>query len=159
IGRTPSRTDPAMVRIFAHSQISRTAGKKIQVVNVVSWAGDDSMIPAVHQNDIAVTGPNCLSPGVVIRIQVLKCKALRPGSPEIVNLVLVHFLWRIVLVMLMRWVAGPISARSINLNYDQLVSGKGGGQNIHDLARNVSSPAQTGDHVVWRDQTWGQTGL
>src|SRR5947209_5638709 len=84
---------------------------------------------------------------------MLKREGLRLLHPIIVDLVQINFPRRIVDVVFMWRITGPVSSRGVNLDYDESVCWEGRSYQVNDLARNVSPAAQTAGHVVRSDQS------
>lgn len=85
---------------------------------------------------------------------MLESETLGLPNSVVVNFVQVNFRRRIVHVMLVRRIAGPIPARRVNLNYHQLISRKCRADDIYDLARCVSATTQAAHHVCRGDEFW-----
>src|SRR5690348_5593477 len=84
---------------------------------------------------------------------MLKCEGFRLLHSIIVDLDQINFPRRIVNVVFMWRITRPVSSRSVNLDYDESVCWEGGSYQVNDLARNVSSAAQTAGHVLRCDQS------
>jgi hypothetical protein len=92
-------------------------------------------------------------------VEVLKGEAFRSVNPVVVNLVQVNFLWRIVDIMLVGRVAGPVSARSVDLHCDQTVGRKFWTDDVNYLARSVLASPQAADDILWSDELGLKTGV
>jgi hypothetical protein len=131
-----------VVGIFGDGQGARSSRQEVQVIDVIARSGDDGMKPAVHKDDIAVAGFECAFAGMLARVEVLKSEGVGLAHAVIVNLVQVDFAGRIVHVMLVRRIAGPVSAGRVHLNNDEFVGRERGRDDVHDLAGDVASSTQ-----------------
>src|ERR1700693_3705655 len=56
VGFLPRRTNPDMLGIFGDRHRTGRTREKVQVVDVISWAGDHWVISAAHQNCVPISG-------------------------------------------------------------------------------------------------------
>src|ERR1700722_19910374 len=112
------------------------------------------MIPAAHQNHVAVPSLQRAFGGVGCGVEMLERKSLWLADAVVVNLVEIDFHWRIMHVVFVGRIARPVSSGSVDLDDHQLVGGKSRRHDVHDLARRVSAPTQTADDVGRLDQSW-----
>src|ERR1700722_1782285 len=98
------------------------------------------MIPAAHQNHVAVPSLQRAFGGVGCGVEMLERKSLWLADAVVVNLVEIDFHWRIMHVVFVGRIARPVSSGSVDLDDHQLVGGKSRRHDVHDLARRVSPP-------------------
>ena len=88
-----------MLWIFRDRYRARGARKKIQVIDVVARARHHSVISAVNQDRIAISGLEGALASVFSRIQVVEGKSVGMAKPVVVDFIQIHLGWRIVSVM------------------------------------------------------------
>src|SRR5260370_23806170 len=107
-----------------------------------------------YEHSVAIASFHRPLARVLAGVQMLKCKSFRLPNPVIIDLVQIDLGWRIVHVVLVGWIAGPVSARRINLDDHEFVRGKSWHHHIHDLPRRISTTPQTADDITGGNQPW-----
>src|SRR5215471_15917784 len=106
----------------------------------------------MHQNCIAVVGPNYGFFPVRWRVETLQGKTRGLIEPVVVNFIQVNLGRRRVHVVFVGRIAGPVSPGGIYLNHYNFVSREAGLNDVHNLPRSVPAPAQSAGYVIWGDQ-------
>ena len=140
-----------MIGIFCVGELASAPRQAIQVIHVVSVAGDYRMKAVPNQDHIAITGSNREIALPVARVETLVSVALRAINAIVINFVEVNFGRRVVYVMLVRREAGPVSARGIDLNQHEFIGGKVRRHHVYDLAGGIAAPAKAGADILGSD--------
>src|SRR5260370_26487270 len=107
------------------------------------------MITGPYQYRVTIFGTDRNVLCAVRRIETLQGKSfVWMVDAVIVDFVEVYFLRGIMHVVLVRRITGPVTTRRVHLDHHEFVRGEVGTNDVHDLARGISSAAQTGDNVV-----------
>ena len=99
-----------MLRVVGDCHRARGAGEEIQVVDVIPWPRNHSVVAAVYQDDIVIPSFHGTLAGRLSRIEMLESKAAGPGNPVIVDFVQIRLFGWIVCVVFVRRIAGPVSS-------------------------------------------------
>src|SRR5262250_735323 len=103
----------------------------------------------MHQNRIAVRGPNYTIFPVRRRVETLQGEACGLVEPVVVDFIQVNFSRGSVYVVLVGRIAGPVAPRRIDLNYYNLISRKIRLNDVHDLSRSIAAASQGTGDVLW----------
>src|SRR5581483_482027 len=147
----PGRAHPDVIGIFCIGELASAPRQAIQVIDVVSMAGDYRMKTVPNQDHIAIPGSDREIARPVPRVEALVSVALRAIDAIVVNFVEVNFGRGVVYVMLVRREAGPVSARGIDLHQHEFIRGKLRRHHVYDLARGIAAPAKTGVDILGSD--------
>src|SRR5713101_1427321 len=107
-----------------------------------------------YEHGVAITSLHRALARVLAGVQMLKRESFRLANPVIIDLVQIDFCRRIVYVVLVGWIAGPVSTGRINLDDHEFVCRKSRHHHIHDLTRRISATTQTADDITGGDQPW-----
>src|SRR5213593_887694 len=120
-----SRVNGVLVQLPPVGRIRRdqplTAGTchHVEVIEVIPRTGGNRMVAAGHENHVAVADLNCLIEGAIVGVDKLHGEALRACRAVVIGLFQVGLAGRIVRVVLVRWVAGPIPGGSQDFRNQQ----------------------------------------
>src|SRR5260370_5569511 len=118
------------------------------------------MITGPYQYRVTIFGTDRNVLCAVRRIQPLQGQSfVWMVDAVIVAFVEVHLLRRIMHVVLVRRIAGPVTTWRVHLDHHQFVRGEVGTNDVHDLAGGIPSAAQTGDNIVGSYQFGLQLGF
>jgi hypothetical protein len=106
-----------MLRILGHHHGSRTAGQEIEIVDVITRSSDHGMIAVPHQNCVAIVHLEYRTPRAVGAIKVLEGKGARLLHAVVIDLIQVYFGRRVVDLVLVRGITGPIATGGVDLDH------------------------------------------
>src|SRR6266481_2371899 len=129
----PGGFQPDVIGIFGDGQGPGSSGEEIEVVDIVAGTRDDGMITGSHEDRIAVLRAEGDVASKIGRVETLECKAFfRAVDAIVVDFVEVDFGRGIV--------------------DDEFVGGEVWADDVHDLARSVSTATEAANDVFWGDQ-------
>ena len=155
----PRGAQPSVMRIFSNRKCARRASQTIQIVHVITRPGDYGVVSTVYQNCVPVVRLQDLLAQSVSGIQLLQREAFRLLDSIVVNFIEIDLQRGIVDLVLVRRIAGPVAAGSINLNYHQFIRWKSGWHDVYDLPGGISAAAQITGDVAGSDQLWRKFGV
>src|SRR5258707_952654 len=149
----PGGFQPDVIGIFGDGQGPGSSGEEIEVVDIVAGTRDDGMKTGSHEDRIAILRAESDVASKIGRVETLECKAFfRAVDAVVVDFVEVDFGRGIVDVVFVGRKAGPVAAGSVDLDDDEFVGGEVRADDVHDLARSVSTATEAANHVFWGDQ-------
>src|SRR5438094_4440366 len=110
---------PAVVGVGRDQPAPDRPGHHVQVVEVVPGSRGDGVIAARHQDDVAVADLDRLVQRAVVGVDELHGEPLGPRRAVVVGLLKVGLARRVVGVVLVRRVAGPVAGRGQDLGHEQ----------------------------------------
>src|SRR5258708_17346496 len=120
----PGGFQPYVIGIFGNGQGPGSSGEEIEVVDIVAGTRNDGMKTGSHEDRIAILRADGDVASKVGRVETLECKAFfRAVDPVVVDFVEVDFGRGIVDVVFVGREAGPVAARSVDLDDDESVGG------------------------------------
>ena len=154
IRRRPRPPEMGVVRVVGGGHRPPAAGQHVQIIGVVSVGGHERVIAAAHRDDVAVRDADrCIAP---LSIDAMEAVTVRVAVAEIVDLVEIGLARRIVDVVLVRRIAGPVAARREHLAHQQTVGRKGRRHDVDDLAGGVAAAANLLAAIARLDDARGQ---
>jgi len=149
----PCVFQPDVIGVFGDGQGAGSSRKEVEVIDVVTWSGDDWMEPGTDKDGVAILR----SDGDVTReiggVEALEREAFfRTVDAVVVDFVEVDFGGGIVHVMFVGRKAGPVAAGRIDLNDDKSVGGEIWTDDVDDLAGCVSPATEAANDVFWSDE-------
>src|SRR5882757_818302 len=149
----PGGFQPDVIGIFGDGQGPGSSGEEIEVVDIVAGTRDDGMKTGPHEDRIAILRAESDVASKIGRVETLECKAFfRAADAVVVDFVEVDFGRGIVDVVFVGREAGPVAARSVDLDDDEFIGGEVRADDVHDLARSVSTATEAANDVFWGDQ-------
>src|SRR5215510_87996 len=149
----PGLSNPGVRRVIRSSHGARAACQRVQVINVVSVSRYNGVITFGYEHKLTVTHGQCCVDPAVGRVNFLNGIAIRMAYFVVVNLLQIDFIRRVVDVVFVRRIAGPVAAWSVDLDYEQSLSGKLRRQDMVDLPGGISSSTDFNRHVIRSNQT------
>lgn len=149
----PGGFQPDVIGVFGDGQGAGSSRKEVEVIDVVTWSGDDWMEPGTDKDGVAILR----SDGDVTReiggVEALEREAFfRTVDAVVVDFVEVDFGRGVVDVVFVGRKAGPVAAGSVDLNGDKFISGEIWTDDVDDLAGCVSTATKAANDVFWSDQ-------
>ena len=123
----PGLRAPRRSRGSSDAAIERAEpGQRVQVVDVVAVRGDDRVVALRDQDQFAVAHREGLVDAAVGGVDLLDRVAFGTVDPVVVDLFEVDLAGRIVDIVLVRRIAGPVAAGRVDLQISRRCAGKSG---------------------------------
>ena len=139
-------------RVDGHAPLARRPRHHVQVVEVVARARRHGVVAPRHEHDLAVADGDRLVDRAVRRVDALERETVRRSDAVVVGLLEIRLARRVVDVVLVRRIAGPVAGRRDDLRYEQGLGRRLLHQDVVDLARLTAAAARLVPHVLRCEQ-------